>query len=249
MNRFDGVKVLLTGAASGIGRATALRLTAEGAAVFGVDVSEEGLAATAAAVTGPGRLVTGVADVTDEAAVVAATDRAAAALGGIDVLINVAGVHRATPIATLSVADLQHLFSVNLVGTALFCREALRYLPDGSGVIVNVASLSATQGNPYMTAYSASKGAVLAFSLSLAAELTARRIRVVPVSPGTVDTPLTRRPDVVPQGVDLSYFNRIRAPFGSAEPEQIASVIAFAASRDASYLTGAELRVDGGAHI
>ncbi|QKG21919.1 SDR family NAD(P)-dependent oxidoreductase [Actinomadura verrucosospora] len=248
MNRYDGVKVLLTGAASGIGRATAHRLAAEGAAVYAVDLSADGLAETAAGAAGPGTIATRVADVTDEPAVIAAVADAAETLGGIDVLVNVAGVHKTTPIETLSAEDLTLIFNVNLVGTALFCREALKHLPDGTGVIITTSSLSATQGNPYMTAYAASKGAVLAFSLSLAAELSARRIRVVPISPGTVDTPLTRA-DMFPKGIDLSYFGRIVAPFGVADPAQIASVIAFAGSSDAGYLTGAELRVDGGSHM
>ncbi|TDD91081.1 SDR family oxidoreductase [Actinomadura darangshiensis] len=246
MNRFDGVKVLLTGAASGIGRATAQRLATEGAAVYAVDVSEQGLAETAAAIEGT--VTTRLADVTDEPAVIATVAAAAEALGGIDVLVNVAGVHKTTPIETLTVDDLNRLFSVNLVGTALFCREALKHLPDRTGVIVNTASLAATQGNPFMTAYAASKGAVLAFSLSLAAELAGRRIRVVPISPGAVDTPLTRAPDMFPDGLDLGYFSKIRSYYGAARPEQIASAIAFAASPDGAYFTGADLRVDGGAH-
>jgi NAD(P)-dependent dehydrogenase (short-subunit alcohol dehydrogenase family) len=248
MNRYDGVKVLLTGAASGIGRATAIRLTTEGAAVYGVDISEQGLAETAGAVTGPGTITTRTADVTDEAAVIAAVADAAGTLGGIDVLVNVAGVHKTTPIETLTVDDLIRLFSVNLVGTALFCRESLKHLPDRTGVIVNTASLSATQGNPYMTAYSASKGAVLAFSLSLAAELASRRIRVVPISPGSVDTPLIRSPHMFPPGIDLDYFSKIRSYYGAAEPEMIAAAIAFAGSSDAAYYTGADFRVDGGSH-
>lgn len=248
MNRYDGVKVLLTGAASGIGRATAIRLASEGAAVYAVDLAEKGLAETAAAVTGPGTIATRTADVTDEPAVIAAVADAAETLGGIDVLVNVAGIHKTTPIETLTVDDLNRLFSVNLVGTALFCREALEHLPDRTGVIVNTASLSATQGNPYMTAYSASKGAVLAFSLSLAAELAARRIRVVPISPGAVDTPLVRSPDMFPPGLDLDYFSKIRSYYGAARPEQIAAAIVFAASSDAGYYTGADFRVDGGAH-
>lgn len=249
MNRFDGVKVLLTGAGSGIGRATALRLVSEGAAVFAVDLSDEGLADTAAAAAaGPGRIVTQVADVADEEAVVACVRAAAEGLGGIDVLVNVAGIHRTTPIGRLTVADMERLFAVNTVGTALFCREALPHLPDGSGVIVNVASSAAAHGNPYMTAYAASKGAVLGFTLSLAAEVAHRGIRVVPVSPGSVATPLAG-PHVLPPDLDTSYYARIRAPFGAARPEQIAGVIAFAASQDAGYLTGAELRADGGSHI
>ncbi|MFD7862530.1 SDR family NAD(P)-dependent oxidoreductase [Streptomyces sp. NPDC057682] len=248
MRRFEGKKVLLTGAGSGIGRATALRLAAEGAAVFGVDLSAEGLAETARAVTGPGGFTAHVADVADEDAVVAAVAEAAGSLGGIDVLANVAGTHRTTPVDRLTVADLELLFRVNTVGTALFCREALPRLPDGSGVIVNVASSAASHGNPYMTAYAASKGAVIGFSLSLAAEVAHRGIRVVPVSPGSVATPLAG-PHVLPAGLDVSYYARIRAPFGTARPEQIAGVIAFAASDDAACLTGAEIRADGGSHI
>jgi len=243
--RFGGKRVLLTGAASGIGRATAVRLVAEGAAVVAVDVAEDGLAATAAACDGPGRITTALCDVSSESAVVGAVRAAVAALDGLDALVNVAGIHRTTPIETLTVEDLRQLFEVNCVGTALACREAVPHLPRG-GVIVNVASSSAAHGNPYMSAYSASKGAVLAFSLSLAAELVGRGIRVVPVSPGTVATPLTAA--VTAGDLDFSYYGRIRSLMGEGDPEQIAGVIAFAASDDASYLTGAELRVDGGSH-
>ena len=248
MLRFSGTNVLLTGAASGIGRATALRLLSEGAALYAVDRDGEGLDELVRSAAGaPGRVVTATVDVTDESAVESAVDAAAAELGGLEVLVNVAGAHRTTPIDRLSVDDLRLLFEVNCVGTAVFCRAALRHLPDGHGVIVNVASTAATHGNPYMTAYAASKGAVLAFSLSLAAELVGRGIRVVPVSPGQVATPLTE--GGVPEGLDMRYYGRIRSLWGAAEPEQLAGAIAFAASRDASYLTGTELRVDGGSHI
>lgn len=244
--RFTGTSVLLTGAGSGIGRSTALRLVAEGAQVFAVDASGAGLAGTVEAASGPGRILSHVADVADEAAVVAAVGAAVAGLGRLDALVNVAGIHRTTPIERLTVKDLRTLFDVNVVGTALFCREALRHLPEG-GVIVNTASSSAGHGNPFMTAYSATKGAVLAFSLSLAAEVVDRGIRVVVVSPGTVATPLTA--GVRLDGVDARYYSRIVSPMGPARPEQIAATIAFAASPDASYLTGVDLRVDGGSHI
>jgi len=244
--RFAGRRVLMRGGASGIGRATAVRLVAEGAAVVAVDLDEEGLARTVSECAGPGRISTAVCDVTSEPEVVATVARAGSELGGLDVLANVAGIHRTTPIESLTVDDLHLLLEVNLVGTALTCREAVPHLGRGS-VIVNVASSAAAHGNPYMSAYSASKGAVLAFSLSLAAELVGRGIRVVPVSPGTVATPLTAA--VVPGDLDFGYFGRIRSLMGEARPEQIAGAIAFAASDDASYLTGAELRVDGGSHI
>lgn len=244
--RFSGRSVLLTGAGSGIGRATALRLVSEGAHVFAVDASEAGLAGTVEAASGPGRIVAHVADVSDEAAVVAAVNGALVELGQLDVLVNVAGIHRTTPIERLTVDDLRALFEVNVVGTALFCREALPHLPEG-GVIVNTASSSASHGNPFMTAYSASKGAVLAFSLSLAAEVIGRGVRVLVVSPGSTATPLTA--GVRFEGLDAGYYARIVSPMGTGRPEQIAATIAFAASRDASYLTGVDLRVDGGSHI
>ncbi|UUZ59432.1 SDR family NAD(P)-dependent oxidoreductase [Nocardioides sp. B-3] len=238
-SRFDGTKVPVTGGASGIGRATVQRLVSEGALVFAVDLDVEGLASLEG-------VHTHVADVSSEEAVVTAVAAAVETLGGIDVLINVAGIHRTTPIETLSVDDLTRLFAVNTVGPAIFCREALRHLPDGTGVIVNVTSSSAAHGNPYMTAYSASKGALLAFSLALAAEVVHRGIRVVPVSPGTTATPLI---EGIPADLDMSYYARIRSLMGPATPEQIAGVIAFAASPDAAYITGAEIRADGGSHV
>lgn len=244
--RFDGKRVLLTGAASGIGRATAVRLVAEGASVYALDVDADGLAVTTKECDGPGRITTATCDVTAEPAVVGAVRDTVAELGGLDVLVNVAGIHRTTPIEQLTVEDLHLLYEVNLVGTALFCREAVGHLPPG-GAIVNVASSAAAHGNPYMSAYSASKGAVLGFSLSLAAELVGRGIRVVPVSPGSVATPLTA--GLAPGELDFSYYGRIRSLMGAGEPEQVAGVIAFAASDDASYLTGVDLRVDGGSHI
>lgn len=246
MNRFDGTRAVVTGAASGIGRATVARLVSEGAAVLAVDRSADGLRETIGAVTGPGRVVAHTADVTNERAVVTAVETAAEELGGLDVLVNVAGTHRTTPIEELTVEDLYSLFSVNLVGTALFCREALRHLPEKSGVIVNVASASATQGHPYMTAYSASKGAVLSFSRSLAAEVVGRGIRVVPISPASIATPLTAG-NILPAHLDTRYFGRVRSPLGIGTPEQVAGVIALAASPDGGYITGSDVLVDGGA--
>lgn len=247
MNRFGGTNLLLTGAGSGIGRATAVRLVSEGAAVYAVDRDEAGLAATLEAAEGPGRIVAHVADIADEEQVVDAVEGAAGTFGGLEALVNVAGMHRVTPITTLSVEDLRSLYEVNLIGTALMCREALRHIPDSAGVVVNVASSAAAHGNPYMSAYSASKGAVLGFSLSLAAEVVGRGVRVVCVSPGAVATPLSAAVDF--EGLDAGYYARIRSPLGPATPDQVAGTIAFAASRDAGHLTGVDLRVDGGSHI
>ena len=169
-------------------------------------------------------------DVRDRAAVEKLVGDTVRAFGGLDLLVNNAGAIPPGDLLSVDDARWRQAWDLKVFGYISFCRAVYaRMKARRSGVIVNVSSLSATQGNPYMSAYSASKGAVLAFSLSLAAELSGRGIRVVPVSPGTTDTPLTRRPDLLPPGLDYGYFSKVRAPLGAAAPEQIASVIAFAA--------------------
>ena len=250
MNRFHGINVLLTGGGSEIGRATVIRLVSEGAAVVAVDRDSQGLDETAECAVGPGRVLTHEADVTDETAVQEAVAAAAIELGSLEVLVNVAGVYRGTPIERLSVHDLHELYTANLVGAALFCRETLPHLPDQVGVIVNVTSAAASRGIPYMSAYSASEGALRAFSLSLAAEVVGRGIRVEPVSAGIADTPLTGPSARARRGDDaFGCYGKIYPPFRLASPEQIAATIVFAASRDAGYLTGAEIPARSGAHI
>jgi NAD(P)-dependent dehydrogenase (short-subunit alcohol dehydrogenase family) len=241
--------MIITGAASGMGRATAARLVSEGAAVFGVDRSGDGLAQTSA-ISGADadHFIGHVADVSEEPSVIAAVEAAVDRLGGVDVLVNVAGIQRTTPLATITPADMLELFSVNTLGTLLFCREVAPHLPDKTGVIVNIASTSASKGYPYMSAYAASKGAVLALSQTLAAELAPRGIRVVTVSPGTVQTPLAAGVQFPPDA-DRRYFARVLPLLDVAQPEDIAGAIAFAASTDGKYWTGSELRIDGGAHI
>jgi NAD(P)-dependent dehydrogenase (short-subunit alcohol dehydrogenase family) len=252
MNRFENKTVLLTGAASGMGRATAIRLTSEGARVFGVDRDKAGLDETASLIEAAGRFVPHVADVSVEGEVVDAVRAAVAELGRIDVLANVAGVQQTTPLSSLTVEQLQRAFAINAVGTVLFCRETAPHLPDGEGVIVNIASASATKGSPYMTAYAASKGAVLAATMTIAAELAPRRIRVLAISPGAVRTPLTAGvtfDDGNGGHLDASYYARVYPLFGYGEPEDIAATIAFAASQDGRFWAGSELRIDGGAYI
>ncbi|MCW4355703.1 SDR family oxidoreductase [Hoyosella sp. YIM 151337] len=250
MLRFKGKTVLLTGAATGIGRAAALRLTSEGAAVYAVDRNAEELKDTEAVVAegGAGQIITRVADVSDETSVIDVVADAVGELGGIDVLANVAGVHKTTPIDELSVRDFQGLIDVNLMGTFLFCREAMPHLRKSRGVVINIASTSATHAHPFMAAYAATKGAVLAFSLSLAAEVSADGVRVVAISPGGVVTPLMTGV-AFPETVDSSFYSRIQPQLGFGDPAAIAGTIAYAASEDGAFLTGVELRVDGGSHV
>lgn len=249
MKRFDQKRVLMTGAASGIGRATALRLVDEGATVYAVDRDERGLNETAAASSRPSRLTTRVADLSQETEVVAAAEAGIAALGGVDVLVNVAGMIRATPLSGLDTDDYRTLLAVNLLAPVVLCREVVPHLPDGSGVVVNVTSTAATKAHPWLTGYAASKGALLSFTLSLSAELAERRIRVVPVSPGGVDTPLTAHQETF-AGIDTSWYSRTYPLWGRpGRPEDLAATIAFVASGDGAYVNGFELRADGGSHV
>ncbi|MFI7642245.1 SDR family NAD(P)-dependent oxidoreductase [Nonomuraea sp. NPDC049400] len=245
MNRFVGKRILVTGAASGIGRATALRLASEDGLVFAVDRDAKRLKDLI-----HNRITTHTADIAHEQEVLHAVHTAYEVLGGLDALINVAGIHRITPLPDLTPTAFHDLLAINCVGTALMCREAMPHLMTSRGVVVNVASTAATHGHPYMTAYAASKGALLAFSLSLAAEVAPHRVRVVAVSPGGVRTPMVTAMEV-PEGADIdpTFFSRTRPLTGYGEPEQIAATIAYAASSDGSYLTGVELRVDGGSHV
>jgi len=248
MERFTDTTVLMTGAASGIGRATALRFVAEGATVVALDRDEAGLARTCELAQGPGSIESAVVDLSQESEIVDAVRAAAATLGRLDVLVNVAGILKVPPLPTMRLEDYHAIFAVNAFAPMLMCREALPHLVDSSSVIVNVTSTAATKAHPGMTAYAASKGALLSFSYSLSAELAPRRIRVVPVSPGGVATPLTGNKETF-AGFDTSWYARTYPLWGQpGEPEDLAGAIAFAASSDGAYLNGVELRVDGGSH-
>ncbi|GAB2868323.1 SDR family NAD(P)-dependent oxidoreductase [Nocardioides pacificus] len=246
MNRFEGRRIVLTGAGSGIGRAAAVRLVGEGATVFAIDRDEAGLAGTAE-LAGE-RFHPHVADLAEEPAVVAAAAAGLADLGGIDALVNVAGILRTTPITDLDLDVCRQIMAVNLWAPVTLCRELVPHLPDKTGVVVNTTSTASTKAHPGMTGYAASKGALLSFSFTLAAELAPRRIRVVPVSPGGVATPLTADKRAYAD-IDTAWYARTYPLWGKpGAPEEIAGAIAFAASADGSYLNGVELRVDGGSH-
>ncbi|HTM83968.1 MAG TPA: SDR family NAD(P)-dependent oxidoreductase [Mycobacterium sp.] len=242
-HRFTGKTAVVTGAASGIGYAIAVRLMAEGANVAGIDITEGALTAMAAEFGA--NFLAAPADVTKEAEVAAAIDSAAARFGGVDLAFNVAGASRVGAITDLDEADWD--FTVDLVQKGVFLctkHEARHIRSRGRGAIINVASLNAHLPMPYGSPYSTAKAGVEMFSKTAALELAGSGIRVNVVLPGLVDTPLVAPVLGYAPARDL-FLERI--PLArAATPEQIAGPCLYLASDDAEYITGASLVVDGG---
>ena len=247
MNRFDDKRVFVTGAASGIGQATAIRMASEGAALYLTDLNEDGLADTAAQCAELGSDVeTRKLDVSDEAAVIAAIEDCASRLGGIDVVCNIAGVLLLEHFEKTTVDQFNFLVNVNLLGTFLTCRAAMPHLIESGGNIVNTSSTSALGGTPYGVIYGATKGAVSALTRGIAVEFAKKGVRCNAVVPGQVSTAMTAAPEL-PEDLDFTIMAR-QGPLNgaAATPDQLASVIAMVASDDGAYINGAEIRADGG---
>jgi NAD(P)-dependent dehydrogenase (short-subunit alcohol dehydrogenase family) len=247
MNRLEGKVALVTGAASGIGRATAIRLASEGATVACLDLALDGCKATAADIENTGGTATARScDVSAPDDVGAAVEAAAADHGRIDVVCNIAGIGRFANSHEVSVEEWQRIIGVNLTGTFLMCRAALPHLLEGGGAIVNTASNAGLQGVPYSAAYCASKGGVVQLTRSLAWEYIRRGVRVNAIAPGGVDTPIQKDFTELPEGASYKDLARIMSPMGNAQPEEVASLFAYLASDEARYVTGAIMSIDGG---
>jgi NAD(P)-dependent dehydrogenase (short-subunit alcohol dehydrogenase family) len=240
---FSGKYSLVTGAASGIGRATAIRIAAGGGAVTIADRNAAGLEETAAMMaTDP---VIQLYDAADFESCRALVDVAAA--NGLDILCNVAGMLKWGPSADFSVDDFETIMKVNATSIFVLCQAALPHLEKRKGNIVNTASTAALQGIAYTIAYSASKHAVAAITKGLAVEYGSKGVRVNAICPGHVNTPMTETP--VPDGdVDwgLVMRNAPKLENGACDPEDIAEMFAFLASDRARKITGALFTVDGG---
>src|SRR5271155_1030544 len=247
--RYTGLVVLVTGAGSGIGRATARRLAAEGAAVACLDVAEEAVAVVAdeinAAADGSGaRAIALRCDVTDEGMVAAVVSRAAGELGDVTVLCNIAGIGGFAHTTDQSYAGWQKILAVNLDGTFLMCRAVLPGMLEHGGAIVNTVSTAGIIGQPYSAAYCASKGGVKLLTKALAVEYMARGVRVNGVAPGGVDTPIIHNFGP-PDDADFKLIERLMTPIGFAYPHEIAGAFAYLGSHEAAYVTGAILSIDG----
>jgi len=245
MQRFEGKVALVTGAASGIGKATAERLAAEGARVVCVDVQEGALEDTAKRIRERGaEAVARLCDVSDPEAVRATVQATVDRFGALDTLCNIAGILRFEHTHEVSLADWNRVLAVNLTGTFLMCQAAIPRLLETRGSIVNVSSTAALKGHPWTAAYSASKGGVLALTYELAIEYGKQGLRVNVVCPGAVETPM-HQAFRVPEGADAKLVNRIMPFVGFQGPDQAASAIAFLASDEAPHVNGTMLRVDG----
>jgi 2-keto-3-deoxy-L-fuconate dehydrogenase len=240
MNDFTGLVAIITGGASGIGAATARELAGRGAAIAIVDRAlPTGIADTLAV----------EADITSTAAVVRAVNRIAEDLGGVDILINNAGVGAAGDVAANDDDEWHRVLDVNVVGAARMTRAALPWLRrSNSAAVVNTTSVAATNGLPNRALYSASKGALLALTYALAADHLRDGIRVNAVAPGTADTPWVQRLlDSSADPIATAENLRQRQPLGRlVSAEEIAFAIANLASPRSAATTGTVVSVDGG---
>ena len=246
MRRFEGKAALITGAASGIGRATALRLAAEGASIHGVDLDEAGLAETASQVQAAGgKMSASRHDLARRDACFAAVDAAQAAQGRLDVLGNIAGISRFHLFEELPEADWNLMVAVNLSAVLWTSQAVLPQLVESKGAIVNVASVAGLIGQAYTVAYCATKGGVVQMTRALAMEYIERGVRVNAVAPGGVDTPMNRAMQF-PKAMDWKLVKPYMGRRGMAQPGEIAAAIAYLASDEARFVHGAILSIDGG---
>ena len=239
----------MTGAASGIGRASAARLGREGAHVFACDLDEGGLATLASEGEAEGfRLDTHVFDVCDPNACRDAVARAVKGCGRLDVLCNIAGISHLDKFERYTDEIWNRIIATNLSSVFFLSQAAMPHLIETKGNIVNMASTAGIQGQAYNAVYCAAKHGVVAITRSNAQEFARQGVRVNAVCPGGVLTPLLRETSM-PEGAEPDIFGRMMPLLSLGKPEEIAGAVAYLASDDARYITGHTLVLDGGQTI
>lgn len=249
--RFEGTTALLTGAASGIGRATAILFASEGANVVGCDIDEAGLATTAetiAAAGGEFRAIT--IDISDRAACHGAVAEAVEAYGGLNVLANIAGIARSEHLVDVTEEQWRKMFGVNVDGMFWLSQAAIPHLLKSAeagsiGNIVNIASNAGLMGQAFTVNYCATKGAVVNLTKAMAMEFIKSPLRINAVAPGGTDTALVANFSM-PDDLDWELMGRYTSPRGFSSPEDLANVIAFVASESAKAIHGAVVSADNG---
>jgi NAD(P)-dependent dehydrogenase (short-subunit alcohol dehydrogenase family) len=247
VDRLRGKVALITGAASGIGAACALRFAQEGAAIAGLDIAEppEEQWGKLKALTADVDFQ--AADVRDEASVEAAVQAAAERFGRIDVLLNAAGVAGIGGVDILAAEEWDRVLDINLKGTYLVSKYVVqKMLKQGSGSVINLASVEGLEGMQQQAAYNASKGGVVLLTRSMAVDYAPQGIRVNCLCPGLIETPMTNLLKAEELKGVREAFIKLH-PIGRAgQPEEVAAAALFLASDDASFVTGHALVVDGG---
>ncbi|NKY31591.1 SDR family oxidoreductase [Nocardia speluncae] len=263
LQRYTGRRVLITGGGSGIGQACVLRILEEGGQVVAADISDAGLRDTAEKANSAA-LSTLTMDISDEDSVRSGIAETVRRLGGLDTLVNAAGVLRSAHFEQTTLAEFEQVVRINLIGTFLVTRESIAALRDGVGpAVVNFSSTSAAFAHPYMSAYAASKGGIQAMTHALAMEFSKQGIRFNAVQPGSISSGMTDGTGEakqsagpgLPADVDLAMFAKAAPALpldgGAifAGPDAVAAVVAMLGSPDAYFVTGTEVRVDGGSHM
>jgi NAD(P)-dependent dehydrogenase (short-subunit alcohol dehydrogenase family) len=251
--RLQGRRAIVTGAGSGIGAACARTLAAQGAAVAVLDIRDEGVERVVGELRETGARAAGATcDVGSEDSVAAAVTAASNELGGLDTVVACAGITRSGETHQLPLAEWETMLRINLTGTFLTLKHTLGVLlAGGGGAVVTIGSVASLVAAGRVSSYDASKGGVLQLTRAVAAEYADRNIRANCVCPGFVATGLADNSESIYGGFDRTAgpatARRVQAPQSrAAEPREIATVVAFLCSDDASFMTGAAVPVDGG---